>query len=539
MSDGKIIYLTDGMTKSARPKERHSLGEMVIHAVADVPKTDRKQTKVFLTAIHEQAARAIGDSERLGYLQISVNIPDTTGWVPTRYKIGAIDECVRAAGDYGDNRHNVYVEGRTIRPETKPGERGGTEDTEWVFAFVTDSDADKGKGFELGDIRPTMTVESSPGNHHYWFFLEKTIPADDLAKRVGDAMRKAGSDPGATGKVAQPYRVAGTPNYPNKKKRDARRVVSATRVLDYHPDVLWTPEKLLTAFVAPQKEPKQRKSRIEAEPGTLPPHLLREVQTDVPEGERSEKFFSLVAKLKRFLLPFHKEGTLDKIVSLFEQNPNGIAVKYAGRIYEETKRAYDKIDVHLDSLPVIVIADGHIPRMLGESADALKKAGVPLYARGGMIVMPHKEMYDASDGRKTGATTLTKVTPPGITVEMAHAATFVEYKKIEGVITPVYANPPVNIANIMLAPNRFFAVPTVTGIITTPLIREDGSIFGDDKEAYDFHSGVYYVPSVTLPELSERPTKEEAKEALKFLKSLLSEFKFVGSIDQSVALSKI
>jgi hypothetical protein len=155
-------------------------------------------------AVHEQAARAIGDSERLGYLQISVNIPDTKGWVPTRYKIGVIDECVRAAGDYGDNRHNVYVEGRTIRTETKPGERGGTEDTEWVFAFVTDLDTDKGKGFDLGEIQPTMTVESSPGNHHFWFFLEKGIPADDLAKRVGDAMRKAGSDPGATGKVAQP-----------------------------------------------------------------------------------------------------------------------------------------------------------------------------------------------------------------------------------------------------------------------------------------------------------------------------------------------
>jgi hypothetical protein len=63
MSDGKIIYLTDGMTKSARPKERHSLGDMVIHAVADVPKTDREEIKRFLAALHEQAARAIGDTD--------------------------------------------------------------------------------------------------------------------------------------------------------------------------------------------------------------------------------------------------------------------------------------------------------------------------------------------------------------------------------------------------------------------------------------------------------------------------------------------
>jgi hypothetical protein len=69
-------------------------------------------------------------------------------------KIGDVDGSVRAASDYGDNRHNAYIEGRTMRPETKPGERGDTEDTEWVFAFVTDSDADKGKGFDLGGSNP-------------------------------------------------------------------------------------------------------------------------------------------------------------------------------------------------------------------------------------------------------------------------------------------------------------------------------------------------------------------------------------------------
>jgi putative DNA primase/helicase len=441
------------------------------------------------------------------------------------------------AGDYGDNRHNVYIEARTIRPETRPDVRGDTEDTAWVFAFVIDSDADKGKGFDLGGIVPTLTVESSSGNAHHWFFLEKAIPADDVAKQVGDAMRKAGSDPGATGKVAQPYRVAGTPNYPNKKKRDAGRGLCATRVLDYRPDVLWTTERLLAAFAAPQKEPKQRKPRVDAEPGTLPGYLLREVQTDVPEGERSEKFFSIVAKLKRFLLPFHKEATFDKIVALFEQHPDGIALKYAGRIYDETKRCYDKIDVHLDSLPVIIVADGQIPRILDESTAALKKANVPLYARDRYVVMPHKQVFDAADGRKTTATVLTEVQIPSITVEMAKAATFVEYKKVEGVITPVYADPPGHIARIILAPNRYVTIPAVSGVITVPLMRNDGSIFGGNRDAYDPRTGMYYVATINLPEIPDKPAKEEARQALGLLKSLLSEFCFVDKLDHSVALA--
>jgi hypothetical protein len=207
-SDGKIIHLLSpektkggkgtnakpgwlkGGTKGAAPK-LHKLEGMVIRAAADpMAKPDGEHLLRFMRALHEQAARAIGDAERPGYLQISVNIPDTKSWIPTRYKIGDVDECVRAATDYANSRHNVYIEARTIRPETRPGERGDTEDTAWVVAFVIDSDADKGKGFALGEIQPTLTVESSPGNAHHWFFLEKAIPADDVAKRVGDAMRK-------------------------------------------------------------------------------------------------------------------------------------------------------------------------------------------------------------------------------------------------------------------------------------------------------------------------------------------------------------
>jgi hypothetical protein len=329
-----------------------------------------------------------------------------------------------------------------------------------------------------------MTVESSPGNKHYWFFVEKALTAEQ-AKPIGDAMRKATRTDSGTGNICQPFRVAGTPNFPSKSKRERGRGVAATRVVDYQPSVLWTPEKLLAALPAPQEKQRKKEAPRDAEPGTLPASLLRQVQTDVAEGERSEKFFGIVAKLKKFWLPFYREGTLDKIVELFEQHPDGIASKYAGRIREEAERCYHKVDIHLDSLPVIIVREGEIPRVLSETADALRAKGVPLYARGGQVVMPHKEVFDAADGRKTGATVFTKVTIPGMTVEMAHAATFIEYRKIEGVVTPVYADPPTNIAQIMLSPNRFFTVPTVSGIITTPLIREDGSIFGDDRDAYD------------------------------------------------------
>jgi putative DNA primase/helicase len=241
--------------------------------------------------------------------------------------------------------------------------------------------------------------------------------------------------------------------------------------------------------------------------------------------------------LKRFLLPFHKEKTLDEIVALFEANPDGIANKYVGRIREEVERAYEKIDVHLDSLPVVVIAKGQIPRMLSESANALKKQGVPLYARGGFVVMPRTEEFDAADDRKTGATVLSRQDVHSLRCEMAHVAMFVEYKLIEGVPTPEYTDPPAQIANMMLSPTQRFTVPTISGVTAVPLIHEDGTVFGGDKEAYDKRSGMYYVPTVTLPVLAAKPTKEEAREALELLKLLLNEFPFVSDLDRSVALA--
>jgi hypothetical protein len=62
---------------------------------------------------------------------------------------------------------NVYVETRTVRPGLR-GCRGDHNDTRCVYALVVDSDGDKGKACNLS-VRPSLTVETSPGNHHFGF----------------------------------------------------------------------------------------------------------------------------------------------------------------------------------------------------------------------------------------------------------------------------------------------------------------------------------------------------------------------------------
>src|SRR5262245_43184088 len=139
---------------------------------------------------------------------------------------------VKTAVDDAAAGHNVYIEARTVRAELRGKKRGSIADTVLVFGLVVDADADKGKaGRTIAE--PTLRVETSHGNHHAWYLFDQAIPATQ-AKLIGDALRKRVSADADTGVITQCYRVAGTPNYPGKAKRDRGRVaVEPTSIIEY------------------------------------------------------------------------------------------------------------------------------------------------------------------------------------------------------------------------------------------------------------------------------------------------------------------
>jgi hypothetical protein len=64
----------------------------------------------------------------------------------------------------------------------------------------------------------------------------------------------------------------------------------------------------------------------------------------------------------------------------------------------------------------------------------------------------------------------------------------------------------------------------VSGIITTPTLRPDGSLLS--TPGYDPPSELYLLPSLQLPPIAERPIRQDALTALAELKGLFSEFSF-------------
>src|SRR5262249_38492193 len=85
-------------------------------------------------------------------------------------------------------------------------------------------------------------------------------------------------------------------------------------------------------------------------------------------------------------------------------------------------------------------------------------------------------------------------------------------------------DPPNVLVRMTLARARRWAYPHVSGIITTPTLRPDGSLLA--APGYDSSSELYLLSNLQLPPIAERPTRQDAMAALAELKDLFCEFSF-------------
>lgn len=302
---------------------------------------DPEAVSRFLTIVHEQAASALNGAPDPGFLQLGRVHPTGGGYITTQFEIGDVDGMARQACADASAGHNVYVEGRTVRRLN--GGRGKDIDTRGVFAFVVDDDADKGKG--CADIPgASLIVETSPGNRHHWLFLDKALPPAD-ATHLGELVKAATGADADTGVITQPYRVAGTPNYPGSKKQARGRVdVTPTRILEAT-GALWTPEGLRKAFPPPRAE-ERTAERPEGQRTTgggtfarafIEPRLAQPVTGDL---DRSDEFQSIVCDAVGFSM------SPDVFEELARLHPEGCAGKYLNpdRLREEIDRSYRKAE---------------------------------------------------------------------------------------------------------------------------------------------------------------------------------------------------
>jgi putative DNA primase/helicase len=172
---------------------------------------------------------------------------------------------------------------------------------------------------------------------------------------------------------------------------------------------------------------------------------------------------------------------------------------------------------------------------------ALIAANLPIYQRGPLLVRPGSLPVQAADRygvkRDTVAPALIVLRSPTLRKYMARAMDFEKYDARKKKWNR--CSPPAEIADLILDSAGEWKFPAMVGLISTPTLRPDGSLL--TKAGFDKKTRLYHVadPSFEMPPIPERPTKAEAREAIKLIDRLLNGFPFKDPVDRSVALAAI
>ena len=519
---------------------------------------DEATVRQFIEIISAHARQVINGAGPPGVLQLSRLNPLDHSPIPSRFTLDDVENMVRTAVSDALAGHNAYIEARTVRSDLRGSQRGGLEDTAWVFGLVADCDADKNMSGNI-TVRPSLVIETSPGNFHYWYLFTRAIPWVQ-AKAIGDAIRASSGADKDTGVVTQPYRIAGTPNFPSAEKQARGRVtVEATRIVEWT-GRLWDPDELLAAFSRVASAAAAATTPIDPE-ATLPEELLKDIREGgvgkADDKSRSALFQSVVDQLKR------RHWDIESIVALLEKYPNGVGAKYSKRLRKDVERSYGKAvggaplpasggtggtlgtgsagagasastaasatsttasasatAPHV--LPTIRLVDGQLPRTTEQVERAMVSAGMEIYARAGALVYPVKETRVAAKGRKTITARLSVFSPDAFIEPVAEAAIYQRWSVRRNAWIDI--DPPVQLVRMVLSRERRWAFPHVSGIITTPTLRPDGSLLA--APGYDPASELYLLPSLQLPPIAAHPTRQDALAGLEKLKYLFREFSF-------------
>jgi hypothetical protein len=519
---------------------------------------DEIAVREFIEIINAHVKHVVNGADPTGVLQLCrINPADDKSVVPTRFQIDDTERMVQTAIGDAAAGHNVYIEPRTVRADLRGNKRGSLEDTAWVWGLVADSDADKGKGGHI-TARPSLVVETSPGNFHLWYLFTRAVGANK-ARVIGDAIRANSGTDQDTGVITQCYRVAGTPNFPSAAKRARGRLSIEPTKLCEHTGRLWDPDELQAAFTASmtsQQSGGPNSGGSDGDEATLPDDLLQLIrQGGGKDDDRSVLFHGVIGQLKR------RHWTVDRIVALLEKYPDGIAKKYAGRLRQEVERSYNKVDNAVPAptgpvsragtgagsgtgaapgtgaphiSPTIRLIGGQLIKAIDETERALIASNAPVFTRAGMLVEPVTEPFKAADGRKTLAACLHELCVDSLFEPVAEAALFQRYDGRRKCWVDI--DPPPELLRKLLVRRRRWTLPHIGGVITCPTLRADGSLLA--TPGYDPQSELYLEPGITLPPIPERPTREQAQAALASLIDLLKEFSFKDrKLDRAVALA--
>lgn len=185
---------------------------------------------------------------------------------------------------------------------------------------------------------------------------------------------------------------------------------------------------------------------------------------------------------------------------------------------------------------MIQIREGDIHVIASETEQALIAFDAPFYQRGGLgLVRPIVDEGMASNGSPTRIARLKVVELDCLIDHMSQSAEWSKWDGRKKGLVP--KNPPKDVAKIVLAREGYWQFRKITGVITTPTMRPDGTILAEP--GYDARTRLLLLKPPRLPTIPPRPTRDDALQALRTLGELLEGFPFVDGASKAVAFSAL
>mgnify|MGYP000857358299 CR=1 FL=1 len=185
--------------------------------------------------------------------------------------------------------------------------------------------------------------------------------------------------------------------------------------------------------------------------------------------------------------------------------------------------------------PVIKLEGGKLHEIVAKAEEVLMKDGT-IFQRAGQLV--RAVWNERKEGQETmkleNKVTIQPLETNYLIKLLTEKADFIRYNKIENGWDHVDC--PHNVAETLINANPW-RLPVLLGIVTSPTIREDGTVL--EKPGYDEKTGLLYVPFCSFPKSPESPTLAEAKTAVEKIKFVFKDFPFVGQQDLSAIVAAL
>lgn len=182
----------------------------------------------------------------------------------------------------------------------------------------------------------------------------------------------------------------------------------------------------------------------------------------------------------------------------------------------------------------IICEGGELPRMVDEAEQALIRERVSVYSRGSLLVTPAMASVTASDGRQLLSPRLKALSSVWLVDALTRVVDFQRFTQKHGLVS---IDCPTKVALTLLERERW-RFPPLTGVLSTPTLRGDGSIL--QAEGYDARSALLLdFGGFVFPEIPEAPSRDDATAALHDLLEAVSTFDTVADVDGAVIVSAI